>query len=84
MSLVVDAIGWTGAALIIIAYFLITKRIVDGKSRLYHLLNLVGGIGLGYNTYYYTAYPSTIVNILWIIIAVYGFLKTIENPRRKD
>ncbi len=79
--MVVDVIGWIGAALILIAYFLITKRIVDAKSRLYHLLNLVGGIGLGYNTYYYTAYPSTVVNIFWIIIAVYGFWKTLEESR---
>ena len=83
MSLLVDALGWTGAALIIAAYFLITKRIVDGKSRLYHLLNLVGGLGLGYNTFYYSAYPSTLVNILWITIALYGFFKTAEKPRRK-
>ena len=79
MALIVDVIGWTGAALVLAAYFLITKRIVDAKSRLYHMLNLLGGIGLGYNTYYYAAYPSTVVNIFWIIIAVYGFLKTLSE-----
>ena len=77
--LLVDVAGWIGAALILIAYYLITKRIVDAKSRLYHSLNLIGGAGLAYNTYVYTAYPSTIVNIFWIAIAVYGLWESLRK-----
>ena len=82
MTLVVDVIGWIGASLVLLAYFLITKRILDSRSRLYHMLNLVGGVGLGYNTYYYSAYPSTAVNLFWIMIAVYGLLEAFKIERK--
>ena len=82
MVLIVDVIGWAGASLILVAYFLITRRLVDARSKLYHTLNLVGSIGLGYNTYYYAAYPSTVVNLFWMIIAIYGLLEALKKKRK--
>jgi hypothetical protein len=71
-DLIVEVIGWSGMLLILIAYFLITMKKVERDSKLYHGMNLLGSITLGYNTLVNMAYPSTFLNVMWILIAIYG------------
>ena len=68
-QLLIDAIGWVGSVEVILAYGLISYHKVTAKSLMYQLLNLSGGFFLIINTYYYGAYPSAIVNVVWLIIA---------------
>jgi hypothetical protein len=67
--LFMDIVGWIGAALVLSAYFLVSSRRLIGDSAPFQWLNLAGGIGLLVNTLYYRAYPSSLVNIVWILIA---------------
>lgn len=68
----IDVIGWAGAALILVGYGLITSKRVDGSSAAYQLMNLLGSIGLIANSYYYGAFPSLGVNVVWMAIATIG------------
>lgn len=68
-NLAIDVVGWAGAALLVVAYGLVSARKVTGGSTAYQLLNLVGSILLMVNTAYYGAYPSTFVNVIWLLIA---------------
>lgn len=70
-DLVIDILGWFGAAALLIAYALISRGRFTGASVPYQILNAVGSAGLIVNTVYYGAYPSTFVNVVWIAIAVY-------------
>ena len=72
--LVVDVIGWAGAAALLAAYGLVSAKRLDGDSMTYQLLNLIGAIFLIVNSTYYGAYPSTFVNVVWIGIAVVTML----------
>jgi hypothetical protein len=65
----VDAFGWLSSAAVVIAYGLISMNKLDSKSRIYQWLNILGSIGLAVNSAYYRAFPSTVVNIVWMIIA---------------
>ncbi len=67
---VVDVIGWAGALIVLIAYALVSAKRVEGDARSYQLLNLFGGAFLIVNTLYYGAYPSSLVNLVWVTIAV--------------
>ena len=69
---IIDIVGWTGAASLLMAYFLLSRGTLTAEMRTYHLLNLVGGIGLGINTYVNASYPATLVNILWTTVAIYS------------
>jgi len=84
----IDFIGWTGSAAVVSAYALISSGRLNVKSRIYQLLNLVGGIFLVINTLFYGAYPSTFVNIVWSLIALSGFVRMgkefIENGKRES
>lgn len=66
---IMDVIGWSGAVLVLCAYFLVSTRRLLGDSPLFQWLNLAGGVGLFANTVFYRAYPSSLVNVAWIIIA---------------
>ncbi len=66
----VDLLGWAGAIVLLSAYALVSVKRLEGTSRQYQVLNLVGGALLIVNTFYYGAYPSTLVNLVWIGIAI--------------
>lgn len=70
-----DAAGWLGAAMLLIAYGLVSFRKMRPDSGIYQLLNAVGSALLIVNTVYYRAYPSAFVNVVWIIIAALSFLR---------
>ena len=73
-TLLVDLLGWIGAALILTAYALVSARRLEGDALAYQLPNLVGGLLLVVNTVYYGAYPSTAVNAVWIGVAGWSLL----------
>ena len=70
-SLIIDILGWIGSALLIIAYWFVSRNKLQPKSVTYQGLNIVGSALLIVNTVYYGAYPSTGINIVWIIIGAY-------------
>lgn len=75
MSYLVEIIGWIGAVLITGAYFLNINGKVKSSSVLYIVSNLLGGIFFTINTFAHQAYPSMIVNIIWVFIAVAALFK---------
>ncbi|MAV35661.1 MAG: hypothetical protein CMJ59_09390 [Planctomycetaceae bacterium] len=71
----IDALGWCGAVVVLLAYALVSTRRVEGDSVLYQMLNIVGAALLITNTVYLGAYPSAFVNVIWIAIAGYSLFK---------
>ena len=47
---------------------LVSKKSIKQESAFYHSLNIGGSILLIVNTCYYGAFPSAVVNIVWVII----------------
>jgi len=70
----IDILGWIGALLVILAYFMVPTRRVAGDALTYQLLNIAGGVLLILNTVFYGAHPSSGVNLVWVAIAVYALL----------
>jgi hypothetical protein len=67
-----DAIGWVGAAALLIAYAMVSSKKLEGDSGAYQLLNVSGSLLLAANTMFYGSYPSTFVNVIWAGIAVFS------------
>jgi len=65
-----DAIGWAGAAFLLVAYAMISSKKLEADSTTYQLLNIVGSVFLVANTIFYRAYPSSFVNVIWAAIAI--------------
>lgn len=71
----VETIGWIASILIVGAFALNSFGKIPATSKLYQLANLVGGIFFIVNTVYHKAYPSAVVNVVWVIIALSALLK---------
>jgi hypothetical protein len=74
MQLLADALGWVGAAALLLAYALVSFRKLSVQAKTYQALNIFGSFLLIINTAYHHAYPSTAVNVIWILIAVVSLL----------
>ncbi len=64
-----EVAGWLGAVMVVGGYLLVTR---SGPSRIYHGLNLGGASGLLVNALHHGAIPSSALNALWALIAVWG------------
>ena len=66
----VETIGWIASILIVGAFALNSFGKISATSKWYQLANLIGGIFFIVNTVYHKAYPSAVVNVVWVIIGV--------------
>lgn len=73
--MLIDIIGWAGSVAVVLAYALLSMDKLTSRSLLYQWLNIAGSICLIINTAAHYAYPSTFVNIIWLIIAALAIVK---------
>jgi len=71
---VIDIIGWLGAVFVLYAYLMVSTKKLEGNSLHYQAANISGAFCLIINTYYHHAYPSAVVNVIWIGIAIYSLI----------
>ncbi|MDB5679981.1 hypothetical protein [Sphingomonas bacterium] len=69
--IVIETIGWSGMALILAAYILLSMGRMDGRSRAYQWINVVGAICFILNSGYNGAIPSATLNVAWAVIGLY-------------
>lgn len=72
--MIVDIVGWIGASLILIAYYLISNKKLTSNNKKYQLLNLTGALMLMVNAYVNGSFPLTGLNVIWAIVAVKALL----------
>ena len=68
VQIAVEAAGWTGAALILLAYLLLSAGKLTGQSLVYQGMNVVGAAGFVINGWWHGALPSASLNVLWLLI----------------
>lgn len=75
MKTLIDILGWSGSGLIILAYAL---TLIENKKYLEYgkYLNLLGGLLIAINCYYYNAIPPFVTNLLWSVIATLTIYRT--------
>jgi hypothetical protein len=69
LSLMIEVAGWAGAMLILSAYALVSMGRLLPRSAAFQWMNLLGAAGFVLNSGFHGAWPSTILNIIWIGIA---------------
>lgn len=81
MSLMWEIIGWVAAVVLVGGYTLVATRVLSAHSAVYHVLNLVGAIGLAFYSVYKLAWPQFALNAFWAVVAVIGVLVSIRAVR---
>ena len=81
VELAVEAAGWTGAALILLAYLLLSMGKVSGQSALYQGMNIVGAAGFIVNGWWHGALPSAVLNVIWMMIGAVALWRILAKRK---
>ncbi|MEO7241206.1 MAG: hypothetical protein ABIW16_07385 [Sphingomicrobium sp.] len=74
LALFMEIVGWIGAVLILAGYGLLTAGKVTAKSVSYQVMNVVGALGFIANSAWNGAWPSAVLNIIWVGIGVVALI----------
>jgi len=80
--IVIDGFGWLGAFLLTLAYALVWFRPELAGGNAYALINILGCSLLIGNTAWHRAWPSTLTNVFWGLIATGGLLRKFAIDKR--
>ena len=69
-SLLIEAVGWIGAALILGSYILVSTGKLSGRSKTFQWMNVVGAAGFVINSGWRGAIPSTALNAMWLLVGL--------------
>ena len=75
LDLSIEIIGWTGAALILLAYLLLSAGRLPARSVAYQGANLLGAIAFAINSGWHGAVPSAALNVVWAGIALFALVR---------
>ena len=81
VEIAVEAAGWAGAALILLAYLLLSMGKVSGQSALYQGMNVVGAAGFIVNGWWHGAVPSAVLNVIWMMIGGVALWRMVAKRR---
>ena len=68
IGIAVEVVGWFGAALILLAYLLLSAERLTGQSLVYQGMNVLGAAGFVINGWWHGAIPSAALNVAWLLI----------------
>ena len=74
-----DLIGTAGVGLILLAYFCNTFGWINGKSKLFFFLNIVGAGLACYASWLIDYWPFVVLEGTWLIVSVAGLMKTLKR-----
>lgn len=72
MAMVYEAISWTGAALFILAYYLLSVKKLRADRIPYQLMNVIAAICLIANAINLGDYPNLVTNFVWMAIGLFS------------
>jgi len=78
-----EVLGWVGALALLTGYALLSLGRIPQRRR-YQVLNLVGSAGLAVNGLVHQAWPSAILNALWIAIGAAALARLYRLAPRAD
>lgn len=72
---VIQAIGWGGAILILVAYFLTSFIGIRADGALSIGLNMTASAAIAMASWTRRAYQSVFVNVIWLLIGLFTLIK---------
>jgi hypothetical protein len=69
-----DIIGTIGVALILVAYFLNTERLIPVNGKLFYVINTIGGGLACYASWLISYWPFVILEGTWALVSIYGLM----------
>lgn len=76
-------LGWTGTFSYLLAYLLLSIGKLKANQLAYHILNIIGAVGLTANAVYYADLPNVVVNLAWGCIALVAII-VLSRKKKPD
>lgn len=76
-NFILECAGWTGVILIIAAYACASLGWPGGAGKAYQIINAVGGLLLVVHAYKRKDWELTILNLVWMAVAIFALFKII-------
>ena len=73
-----DIIGSIGVALVLIAYFLNTERLIPVNGKLFYVVNIIGAALACYASWLIGYWPFVILEGTWTLVSIYGLMSTMK------
>ena len=73
-----DFIGTLGVALILMAYFLNTAKLIRRNEKLFYTMNMVGAALAFYASLLINYWPFVILEGAWTLVSIYGLMRTMR------
>ena len=73
-----DLIGTVGVALILLAYFLNTEKLIRVNGKLFYVLNIIGAGLACYASFLISYLPFVILEATWTLVSLYGLMKAMR------
>ena len=78
-QIAVEAVGWGGAVLILLAYLFLSAGKLTGQSLVYQGMNVVGAAGFIVNGWWHRAVPSATLNVIWLLIGAIAIWRILRK-----
>ena len=82
MTILIEALGWIGALLILGSYILVSLGKLGGRSATFQWLNVAGAAGFVVNSGWHGAIPSTALNVVWLAVGLATLWSLPRGSRR--
>ncbi|HET6632740.1 MAG TPA: hypothetical protein VFG73_08540 [Rhodanobacteraceae bacterium] len=80
-----DILGLAGVLLIVLAFFGLQAGRLRGDGHIYQVCNGLGAAAILVSLVYDFNLPSLVMEALWLVISIYGMVRTTRRRRaRKD
>jgi hypothetical protein len=74
-----ETAGWVGAALILVAYILVSLGRLNGQSPVFQCMNIIGAAGMIANGWAHNAVPSVVLNVVWMGIGLFTLYRILNS-----
>jgi hypothetical protein len=73
-----DIIGTIGVALILLAYFLNTTKMITVNGKLFFVMNVIGAALACYASFLIAYWPFVILEGTWVLVSIYGLMRVMK------
>jgi len=79
----IAVLGWAGAAMLLAAYALVSAKRITGDGVAFQSLNTAGGAALALNSAVNGAWPSAVLNVIWVAIGAVAMFRLARSRSRQ-
>jgi len=78
----IEVLGYTGIAVVLVAYYLVSTGKLAGTSYWSNAANIVGAVLVGANVYAHQAYASFVLQCAWFALGAYAVARKYAIGRK--